>query len=281
MIVRLLEDNGLKCWDDKRDSKGFEHIYGALDSCKSFFIVGNCDGTMSYQIGLLEEMLKNIQRKPVFLICVNHLYGLDEVTRSPEIPIFSYEDPNYPSYDDTSLRFSDYRSFRSHIESMSEQAVLRFDKERFITYIRNTILNEIAAVVLQEPPKVFISHSSSDNDKAEEVYQKLTKHGIETWLDLESIPAGASYPDEIVRGLEWCNHLLLIHSKNVSGSDNILKELEIAHRDHKTIIPFLIDDSPISGGFRYFLTTNQWVDASKQKDEAYDKLLTALLPKKH
>lgn len=236
-ICQLLEESGLKCWNDKRDTHGFEKTAEVLSSSKSFVIIGNNDGASTYRFHLIREILQLKRQQPIFLVCAK---GTENMLKDGRyFPDRDYGIDTVPHYFSAS----------------------KFDSLKFRHYIENVMKREINAVVLSECPRVFISHSHSDNKEAEKVYNGLTSYGIQCWIDTKDIPAGASYPDAIIKGLEWCNCLVLIYSKNVMNSNDIPNELEVAHTDHKLIIPFLIDDSEIVKGYRYYLPRKQWIDA--------------------
>ena len=46
-------------------------------------------------------------------------------------------------------------------------------------------------------PKIFISHSSKDNDFAAKLADALREHGAEVWIDLADIPAGMKWSKAI------------------------------------------------------------------------------------
>ena len=230
------------------------------------------------------EILQSRNQQPIFFICSPRCKSetsdrrgyISKDGNDTPVSIFSYDDPNYIIDKNSLYTFSDYSSYEAHLEEVSLVSASLFDKDRFSLYIKENIIKEIKNVVLYEVPRVFISHSHLDNDVADEIYTSLSRSGVKCWMDLKDIPAGASYSDAIIQGLEWCNCLVLIYSKNVIGSVDIPNELEVAHTDHKTIIPFLIDDSPIEGGYRYYLPRKQWIDASQQRHIAIEKLKSEL-----
>lgn len=282
-VVDLLRKNGLVCWDDKEDPIELRKVPEILGSCKCFVYVGDLAyGYSTYVDRLLEEFFHIRNQQPIFFICssnnildsgaMRYLRHFLSERIIMKAPIFTYNDPYYLGVDAPDSIFSDLDAYTSHLYEVSQQVATRFDTDRFNDYIQKTIIKEIHKVVLYELPRVFISHSHSDNEIAENIYEMLSRNDIQCWIDTNDIPAGASYPDAIVKGLEWCNCLVLVYSKNVINSENIQNELEVVHNDHKTIIPFLIDDAPISKGYRYYLTRKQWIDGRTRLQSALIKL---------
>jgi len=123
---------------------------------------------------------------------------------------------------------------------------------------------------------VFISHSHSDNAVADEIYNYLSLNGLNCWIDLHDIPAGIPYAQAIMEGLQSSDSLVVLYSKNVIESHDMLDEIQEAHTTQKRIIPFLLDDTPMIGQFRYYLARRQWIKAYPGYDEHLKELLYTL-----
>lgn len=97
--------------------------------------------------------------------------------------------------------------------------------------------------------KVFLSYSSRDSEIATRLLQGLKKQGLNVWFAPERIEGGRYYKEEISVALEECAALILIASeasvghrgKNLSESVYVRKEIEIAEKDGKVILPIAID----------------------------------------
>lgn len=106
---------------------------------------------------------------------------------------------------------------------------------------------------------VFISHSHSDNNYADVMHNFLSNHGIKCWIDLHDIPAGIPYAEAIMNGLQMSDTFVVLYSRNAITSHDMLDELQEAHTTNKRIIPFMLDDTPLVGQFRYYLARRQWI----------------------
>lgn len=126
---------------------------------------------------------------------------------------------------------------------------------------------------------VFISHSHSDNAVADKIYNYLSQNGLRCWIDLHDIPAGVPYAQAIMEGLQSSDSLVVLYSKNVIESHDMLDELQEAHTTQRRIIPFLLDDTPMIGQFRYYLARRQWINAYPEYEEHLPELLYALMGK--
>ncbi|MBK8031893.1 MAG: SUMF1/EgtB/PvdO family nonheme iron enzyme [Chloroflexi bacterium] len=86
-------------------------------------------------------------------------------------------------------------------------------------------------------PKIFISHSSKDNDFTAKLADALREHGAEVWIDLADIPAGMKWSKAIQQGLDWGELMLLIVTPDSMASENVADEWEYYHQKKKPIIP--------------------------------------------
>ncbi len=116
---------------------------------------------------------------------------------------------------------------------------------------------------------VFISHSSEDKEVVRRYVAALRDAGISYWLDSESIPRGASYPKEIMRGIEGSSIFLLLYSANVAAkSEDVLNEIENAKKMQKEMIPVRLDRTEYTPEFQYYLSRIQWIDAAERDESA-------------
>ncbi len=70
--------------------------------------------------------------------------------------------------------------------------------------------SHVAAHSREARTRVFISYSSKDLDRANEVRAYLSAHGIDCWLARDGIPPGASWGEAIVDALTASDVLVLI-----------------------------------------------------------------------
>lgn len=89
----------------------------------------------------------------------------------------------------------------------------------------------------------------------------------------ESIPGGATYASEINKAINGCNEFVIILSEMAQGSQHVLKELDIATKRNKTILPFMIEDFVFNGNVDYYLTNVQLYTAYQSWEDAVEKLV--------
>ena len=111
---------------------------------------------------------------------------------------------------------------------------------------------------------VFVSFSFKDQETAEKIVNLLlNKYHITYWICTRDIRAGEHYKRTIVDAIKSSSIFLFIQSKHSVVSEEVPKEVSLALKNHKTIIPFVIDECDLEGDLEYDLLTVQRVDATK------------------
>jgi hypothetical protein len=98
--------------------------------------------------------------------------------------------------------------------------------------------------ILQERPRVFISHASSDAEFAQRLAKDLELQAIEVWCPKKQINAGDLIGEKIRQGIEESQWFLVIISPRTLESDWVSKELVLALRSEKSrgrtfVVPIL------------------------------------------
>ncbi|HKN20260.1 MAG TPA: AAA-like domain-containing protein [Terracidiphilus sp.] len=112
-----------------------------------------------------------------------------------------------------------------------------------------------------QQPDVFISYSSLDESAAETVCRVLERNKIRCWIAPRDIPGGMPWDNAIIDGIKATSLVVLIHSSNANGSDQIKKELHLAHAKKKIVIPLRIEKVHPDEELEYILTSVHWLDA--------------------
>lgn len=71
---------------------------------------------------------------------------------------------------------------------------------------------------------IFISYSRQDRDFVERLSRALKVAGVQTWTNVESIPAGANWQNEIEKDLIAYLFIVLSGKSNVSLSGQISRD---------------------------------------------------------
>ncbi len=124
--------------------------------------------------------------------------------------------------------------------------------------------------------QVFISYSSKDLPQAQAVRHVLEQNGITCWMAPADIPGGSNYTKEIPIAIRNCQAFVLMLSDNAQQSHWVLKELDSAVNAGKIILPFQLEDVPLSDEFNFLLTGAQRYDAYQKKSEALNMLVARI-----
>jgi len=125
---------------------------------------------------------------------------------------------------------------------------------------------------------VFISFSFADRKTAEDIVNTLTsKYGISCWICTRNLYGGDLYKHLIPEAIDACRAVVFIQSSDAVASKEIPKEIGIAFDAEKTIIPFRIDDSKLTGKLRYDLYGVEYIDATvPTMEERIDDLANSI-----
>ncbi|MEO1669322.1 MAG: TIR domain-containing protein [Cyanobacteria bacterium J06631_2] len=87
---------------------------------------------------------------------------------------------------------------------------------------------------------VFISYGRADSkDFAIALNQELTEQGLNVWFDQDDIPLAVDFQAQIDRGIEKAHNFVFIIAPHAVNSPYCLKEIELAVKCNKRIIPIL------------------------------------------
>ena len=125
--------------------------------------------------------------------------------------------------------------------------------------------------------KVFISYANEDREIADQAIANLEKHGIECWVSHRDSKPGEEWASSIVDAIENSQLVVLIYSENSNESQQVLREMERAVGANLPIVPYLVEDKPLSKSMSYFLGSTHWLDASNMSVDAGMHLLVNTL----
>ena len=109
--------------------------------------------------------------------------------------------------------------------------------------------------------QVFISYAGEDKDQADRVCAFLEDRGIRCWIAPRDIPPGDQYGEAIVEAIERSRLMVLMFSAAANASQFVTSEAELAMSHNRMIIPFRLEDAPISSKLALYIRTSQWLDA--------------------
>lgn len=125
--------------------------------------------------------------------------------------------------------------------------------------------------------QVFISYSSINNDVASNICGYLEQNGVDCWMAPRNITPSAEYAEQLVEAIESSRLIVLILSEKSINSPQVSREVERAVSKRIPILPFRIEDVPLSKSMEYFISSHHWLDAFQEGYENYfEQLLSAV-----
>jgi TolB-like protein/Flp pilus assembly protein TadD len=100
---------------------------------------------------------------------------------------------------------------------------------------------------------IFISYSSKDREKAEQLTELLASAGLSVWIDNAALNAAASWSKEIVEAINGCKVFVVLLSPSSLDSHNVIKEVALASEKRKKILPLDLEPVSLTSDFEYQL----------------------------
>ena len=116
---------------------------------------------------------------------------------------------------------------------------------------------------------MFISHSSQDAATAEQVCATLEGNGIGCWIAPRDVLPGMSYGEALLDAIETSRLVVLVYSEHANASPQVRREVERAASMDVPILPFRLEDAPMSEALEYFLSESHWLTASNPPSEQH------------
>lgn len=116
---------------------------------------------------------------------------------------------------------------------------------------------------------VFLSYAHQDEEHARRIVAELTELGLRIWRDTDRLNPGAPIHGSIAKAIRACKAVLLLASRNSTGSDYVRQECTYAYELNKPIMPYRIDRSDL-GELRFLVTGIKWI-------EGHDRAKTSAL----
>jgi len=108
---------------------------------------------------------------------------------------------------------------------------------------------------------IFISYSNQDKTTADVVCSILEQNGIRCWMAPRDINPGTPFAEAIIDGIKGSKVFILIYSANTNKSVQVIKEVDRAVHHGLAIIPFRLEDIPMSKQLEYYVSDVHWLDA--------------------
>ena len=111
------------------------------------------------------------------------------------------------------------------------------------------------------PHDVFISYANQDKITADAICGSLEARGIRCWIAPRDIRPGQHWGGAIMTAIKSVRVMVLVFTDSSNRSQQVLREVERAVGHGVVIIPFKIENVPMSDDLEYYISTHHWLDA--------------------
>lgn len=108
------------------------------------------------------------------------------------------------------------------------------------------------ATAAPQSDAVFVSYARANSAVVMPVIEAAQEQGRRFWVDQQGISAGDGWAGEIVRAIKTAAGVVVMCSKAAFESDHVKREIYLADRYHRRLIPVFIEDAEPPEDFEYF-----------------------------
>lgn len=129
----------------------------------------------------------------------------------------------------------------------------------------------------EAPAQVFVSYSRSNGEVVYPLVAEVEAAGRDVWIDREELQAGTNWAGMIVRAIRDSDTFCLMCTAEAFQSDNVRREIYIADKYKRKLLPVRLDFAQMPEDFEYFLIDRQWLDLTATNPEERAVRLKAAL----
>jgi hypothetical protein len=124
---------------------------------------------------------------------------------------------------------------------------------------------------------VFVSYARRDGDVVYPLVAEVEAAGRPVWIDRNDLDAGGNWAGMIVRAIRESDTFCLMCSAEAFQSDHVRREIYIADKYKRKLLPVRLDFAEMPEDFEYFLIDRQWLDLTAVDPVERAARLTAAL----
>jgi hypothetical protein len=126
---------------------------------------------------------------------------------------------------------------------------------------------------------VFVSYARANDTTVLPLVEAAKRAGRKFWLDQQGISAGDGWAGEIVRAIKAAGGVVVMCSQAAFESDHVKREIYLADRYKKKLMPVYIEKAEAPEDFEYFFagvqTLNLFETPEEERPEALIRILGA------
>lgn len=106
--------------------------------------------------------------------------------------------------------------------------------------------------------RIFLSHSTQDNEWCRPLVATLKANGFDVWYDEQGLTGGSAWVETLQGEVQARDVFIVILSPEAWSSPWVQEEVQLAIATRRMILPVLHKPTQVGG----FLMTRQWIDAT-------------------
>lgn len=124
---------------------------------------------------------------------------------------------------------------------------------------------------------LFVSYARADLDVVDQILVTIAAAGRQVWIDRAAIRYGQNWAGEIVRAIKESKAVLVMCSPRAFQSDHVKREVYLADKYKKPIMPIFVEAAEPSDDFDYFLAGVQRFEWYRLEQQDRRAAVTAAL----
>jgi hypothetical protein len=140
-------------------------------------------------------------------------------------------------------------------------------------------LDEVAAEApgAAQDDSIFVSYARANALIVAPVCEEVKKSGRKVWMDKDGVRAGEGWAGEIVRAIKGAQDVMVMCSTAAFESDHVKREIYLADRYKKRLLPVFIEEAQPPEDFEYFFAGVQWLKLHETPEAERPALLLRAL----
>ena len=128
---------------------------------------------------------------------------------------------------------------------------------------------------------IFVSYSRHDTNVVNEFVERLEREGFSVWIDRDGIESGDAFKKIILQAIKSSAVVLFFSSQHSNQSSWTAKEIGVAVKYQKTVIPVLLDGSNFNEEVEFDLINLDFIDYqdASLREMMMDRLVKSLKAK--
>ena len=134
-----------------------------------------------------------------------------------------------------------------------------------------------AALEATQTPEIFVSYSHENSATVFPIVDSVESEGVSVWIDRDEMRAGQNWAGQIVRAIKASGRFCLMCSAQSYDSNNVRREVYLANKYEKAMVPILLDGAKMPDDIEFFLVDTQWLDLTKLDENERSAAIKELL----